>query len=67
MTSRPGAGAGWRSRRVEPTVLLCGLYRLTDLGPSLEVRLAVLRAWAEHHMAAIDAARQAALDRAAEG
>ncbi|MET7799057.1 winged helix-turn-helix transcriptional regulator [Streptomyces decoyicus] len=58
---------GLASRRVEPTVPPRVHYRLTDLGLSLEVPLAALRAWAEHHMAEIDAARQAALDRAAEG
>ncbi|WP_435174614.1 winged helix-turn-helix transcriptional regulator [Actinacidiphila sp. bgisy145] len=47
---------GLVSRRVEPTVPPRVHYRLTDLGLSLEVPLAALRAWAECHMAQIDAA-----------
>jgi DNA-binding HxlR family transcriptional regulator len=45
---------GLATRRVEPTVPPRVHYRLTDLGSSLEVPLAALRAWAEEHMAEID-------------
>ncbi|MEV6909169.1 helix-turn-helix domain-containing protein [Amycolatopsis sp. NPDC051071] len=45
---------GLAARRVEPTVPPRVHYRLTDLGSSLEVPLAALRAWAEEHMAQID-------------
>jgi DNA-binding HxlR family transcriptional regulator len=41
-------------RRVEPTVPPRVHYRLTELGLSLEVGLAWVRAWAEEHMAEID-------------
>lgn len=41
-------------RRVEPTVPPRVHYRLTELGLSLEIPLAALRAWAEEHMAEID-------------
>ncbi|WP_436838096.1 winged helix-turn-helix transcriptional regulator [Nocardia amamiensis] len=47
---------GLVARRVEPTVPPRVHYRLTDLGLSLEVPLAALRAWAEEHMAKIDRA-----------
>ncbi|MEV5840001.1 helix-turn-helix domain-containing protein [Nocardia sp. NPDC052112] len=47
---------GLVTRRVEPTVPPRVHYRLTDLGLSLENPLAALRAWAEEHMAEIDAA-----------
>ena len=47
---------GLAVRRVEPTVPPRVHYRLTDLGTSLEVPLASLRAWAEEHMARIDRA-----------
>lgn len=47
---------GLVARRVEPTVPPRVHYRLTDLGLSLENPLAALRAWAEEHMAEIDAA-----------
>ncbi|WP_409494642.1 winged helix-turn-helix transcriptional regulator [Amycolatopsis sp. cmx-11-12] len=47
---------GLAARRVEPTVPPRVHYRLTELGSSLEVPLAVLRAWAEEHMAQIDRA-----------
>jgi DNA-binding HxlR family transcriptional regulator len=47
---------GLIARRVEPTVPPRVHYRLTDLGLSLEVPLAALRAWAEEHMAQIDSA-----------
>ncbi|MFE9577867.1 winged helix-turn-helix transcriptional regulator [Nocardia sp. NPDC006044] len=53
---------GLVARRVEPTVPPRVHYRLTDLGLSLENPLAALRAWAEDHMAEIDAANLA--DRA---
>ncbi|MFD6156480.1 winged helix-turn-helix transcriptional regulator [Nocardia sp. NPDC060256] len=47
---------GLIARRVEPTVPPRVHYRLTDLGLSLEVPLAALRAWAEEHMSEIDRA-----------
>jgi DNA-binding HxlR family transcriptional regulator len=50
---------GLASRRVEHTVPPRVHYQLTPLGESLEVPLAVLRAWAEEHMAEIDDARAA--------
>lgn len=50
---------GLVARRVEPTVPPRVHYRLTDLGLSLENPLAALRAWAEEHMAEIDAANSA--------
>jgi len=40
-------------RRVEPTVPPHVHYRLTELGLSLEIPLAAVRAWAEEHMAKI--------------
>ncbi|WP_067834101.1 winged helix-turn-helix transcriptional regulator [Nocardia lijiangensis] len=51
---------GLVARRVEPTVPPRVHYRLTDLGLSLENPLAALRAWAEEHMAEIDAAAKPA-------
>lgn len=51
---------GLVARRVEPTVPPRVHYRLTDLGLSLEKPLAALRAWAEEHMAEIDAASEPA-------
>ncbi|GHE58045.1 HxlR family transcriptional regulator [Streptomyces longispororuber] len=45
---------GLVARRVEDTVPPAVHYRLTDLGRSLEVPLAALRAWAEEHMPLID-------------
>ncbi|MFC4907679.1 winged helix-turn-helix transcriptional regulator [Actinomadura gamaensis] len=47
---------GLVARRVEPTVPPRVHYRLTDLGRSLEVPLAAVRAWAEAHMAEVDRA-----------
>jgi DNA-binding HxlR family transcriptional regulator len=47
---------GLVDRRVEPTVPPSVHYRLTDLGRSLEQALAVLRAWAETHMAEVESA-----------
>jgi DNA-binding HxlR family transcriptional regulator len=47
---------GLVARRVEPTVPPRVHYRLTELGLSLEVRLAAVRMWAEEHMAEIDQA-----------
>jgi DNA-binding HxlR family transcriptional regulator len=41
---------GLVARRVEPTVPPRVHYRLTDLGLSLNIPLAALRAWAEEHM-----------------
>jgi DNA-binding HxlR family transcriptional regulator len=45
---------GLAGRRVEPTVPPRVHYSLTPLGLSLEEPLAMLRAWAEAHMAEID-------------
>lgn len=59
-TLRSLASDGLVARRVEPTVPPRVHYRLTDLGRSLDEPLAVLRAWAEQHMAEIDRARDAA-------
>ncbi|GLY72830.1 winged helix-turn-helix transcriptional regulator [Actinoallomurus iriomotensis] len=53
---------GLVARRVEPTVPPRVHYRLTDLGLSLEVALATVRAWAEEHMAEIDRANHAHAD-----
>ena len=50
---------GLVTRRVEPTVPPHVHYRLTTLGLSLAQPLAVLREWAELHMAQIDANCQA--------
>lgn len=50
---------GLAARRVEPTVPPQVHYRLTELGRSLEVPLAALRDWAEHHMPEIDRANAA--------
>lgn len=41
-------------RRVEPTVPPAVFYALTPLGRSLDEPLAVLREWAEAHMAEVD-------------
>ncbi|GAA1026447.1 MULTISPECIES: winged helix-turn-helix transcriptional regulator [Amycolatopsis] len=49
---------GLVSRRVEATVPPRVHYRLTSLGASLESALAVLRTWAEEHMADVDQANQ---------
>ncbi|WP_433180467.1 winged helix-turn-helix transcriptional regulator [Actinoallomurus sp. CA-150999] len=51
---------GLVARRVEPTVPPQVHYRLTELGLSLEVPLAVVREWAERHMPEIDRANAAA-------
>ncbi|MET8877072.1 helix-turn-helix domain-containing protein [Nocardia sp. NPDC004604] len=56
VTLRSLSRDGLVARRVEPTVPPRVHYRLTDLGLSLENPLAALRAWAEEHMAEIDAA-----------
>ncbi|MFC4120530.1 winged helix-turn-helix transcriptional regulator [Nonomuraea zeae] len=45
---------GLAARRVEHTVPPRVHYRLTELGISLEGPLAVLRSWAERHMAEIE-------------
>ncbi|MFI6344501.1 winged helix-turn-helix transcriptional regulator [Streptomyces sp. NPDC050560] len=47
---------GLVARRVEPAVPPRVHYRLTPLGLSLAEPLAAVRAWAEEHMAEIDAA-----------
>ena len=49
---------GLVSRRVEATVPPKVHYQLTGLGTSLESALAVLRTWAEEHMAEVDRANQ---------
>ncbi|MEU6829583.1 helix-turn-helix domain-containing protein [Nocardia beijingensis] len=57
VTLRNLTGDGLVARRVEPTVPPRVHYRLTELGMSLEVPLAALRAWAEEHMVEIDRGR----------
>ncbi|MFF3133021.1 winged helix-turn-helix transcriptional regulator [Streptomyces mirabilis] len=47
---------GLVDRRVEPSVPPRVHYRLTPLGLSLEAPLAMVRAWAEEHMAEVDRA-----------
>lgn len=49
---------GLVARRVEPSVPPSVHYRLTGLGLSLENALAVVRTWAEDHMAQIDRAHE---------
>lgn len=49
---------GLAGRRVEPTVPPRVHYRLTPLGLSLEEPLAMVRAWAEEHMAEIGRANR---------
>ncbi|MFE9775762.1 winged helix-turn-helix transcriptional regulator [Streptomyces sp. NPDC005931] len=49
---------GLVARRVEPTVPPRVHYGLTELGLSLEVPLAMIREWAEQHMAEIDRANE---------
>ena len=44
-------------RRVEPTVPPRVHYSLTGLGTSLQQPLAVMRDWAERHMATVDQSR----------
>ncbi|MEU5700732.1 winged helix-turn-helix transcriptional regulator [Streptomyces aurantiacus] len=56
---------GLVGRRVEPTVPPRVYYRLTPLGLSLEGPLAMVRAWAEEHMAEIDGANRRSQDEAA--
>jgi DNA-binding HxlR family transcriptional regulator len=56
-TLRSLTADGLVARRVEDSVPPRVHYRLTDLGRSLEVPLAILRSWAEEHMAEVDAAR----------
>ena len=51
---------GLATRRVEPTVPPRVHYQLTELGLSLEIPLAAVRAWAEAHMPEIDLANAAA-------
>jgi DNA-binding HxlR family transcriptional regulator len=48
---------GLVARRVEDTVPPRVHYRLTELGLSLEIPLALLREWAEEHMGEIDRRR----------
>ena len=48
---------GLVTRRVEPAVPPRVYYALTDLGRSLDAPLAVVRAWAEQHIAVIEEAR----------
>jgi len=47
---------GLVTRRVEPAIPPRVFYALTELGLSLDAPLAAVRAWAETHMAAVDAA-----------
>ncbi|UNO43638.1 helix-turn-helix domain-containing protein [Streptomyces sp. MST-110588] len=56
---------GLVERRVEPAVPPRVYYRLTPLGLSLEEPLAMVRAWAEEHMAEIDRANRHSEERAA--
>ncbi|QHA09397.1 transcriptional regulator [Streptomyces broussonetiae] len=49
---------GLVARRVEPAVPPRVHYRLTELGLSLDGALAVVRAWAEEHMAEVDRANE---------
>ncbi|MEU1347305.1 winged helix-turn-helix transcriptional regulator [Streptomyces sp. NPDC005775] len=49
---------GLVGRRVEPSVPPRVYYRLTPLGLTLVEPLAVLRAWAEEHMAEVDLANR---------
>ncbi|MGW6010022.1 winged helix-turn-helix transcriptional regulator [Streptomyces sp. NPDC055210] len=58
---------GLVSRRVEPTVPPRVHYRLTPLGLSLEGPLAMVRAWAEEHMAEIDRANRRSEEASATG
>jgi DNA-binding HxlR family transcriptional regulator len=58
VTLRALTSDGLATRRVEPTVPPRVHYRLTPLGLSLEQPLAMVRAWAEDHMAEIDRANQ---------
>ncbi|GAA2094825.1 hypothetical protein GCM10009801_63320 [Streptomyces albiaxialis] len=55
-TLRSMARDGLVARRVETTVPPRVHYRLTPLGLSLDEPLALVRAWAEEHMAEIDRA-----------
>ncbi|GLL02174.1 winged helix-turn-helix transcriptional regulator [Dactylosporangium matsuzakiense] len=48
---------GLVTRRVEPAVPPRVYYALTDLGLSLDAPLAVVRTWAERHIATIERAR----------
>jgi DNA-binding HxlR family transcriptional regulator len=56
-TLRSMAADSLVSRRVEPTVPPAVHYGLTPLGRSLAEPLALLRDWAEEHMAEIDGQR----------
>ncbi|WP_041840890.1 winged helix-turn-helix transcriptional regulator [Actinoplanes friuliensis] len=49
---------GLVERRVDPVVPPRVYYSLTDLGLSLDAPLAVVRAWAEQHIRAIEEARR---------
>ncbi|MGP3949453.1 winged helix-turn-helix transcriptional regulator [Streptomyces sp. 7N604] len=66
VTLRGLARDGLVDRRVEPTVPPRVYYRLTGLGLSLEGPLAMVRAWAEEHMAEIDRANQLSQEHAAD-
>ncbi|GAB7048186.1 winged helix-turn-helix transcriptional regulator [Catenuloplanes indicus] len=59
-TLRTLAGDGLVMRRVEPVIPPRVHYRLTPLGLSLDAPLAVLREWAETHMAEVAAHRRIA-------
>ncbi|MGI5402545.1 winged helix-turn-helix transcriptional regulator [Streptomyces sp. CA-135486] len=58
---------GLITRRVEPTVPPRVHYQLTELGRSLEIALATVRAWAEEHMAEIDRANELSEEHTADG
>ncbi|MFJ2708373.1 winged helix-turn-helix transcriptional regulator [Streptomyces sp. NPDC087428] len=57
---------GLVGRRVEATVPPRVHYRLTPLGLTLEQPLAMLRAWAEEHMAEVDRANRCGQEETAE-
>ncbi|MEU8628011.1 helix-turn-helix domain-containing protein [Streptomyces sp. NPDC048669] len=57
---------GLVGRRVEATVPPRVHYRLTPLGLTLEQPLAMLRAWAEEHMAEVDRANQCGQEETAD-
>lgn len=58
---------GLVSRRVEPSVPPRVYYRLTPLGLSLEGPLAMVRAWAEEHMAEVDRANERSREEGERG
>jgi DNA-binding HxlR family transcriptional regulator len=58
---------GLVGRRVEASVPPRVYYQLTPLGLTLEEPLAMLRAWAEEHMAEVERAHQRSQERTADG